>query len=185
MFGSTKPLRTLNVYDKGSTYTILDTDDTTLLYTIGWNANSAPHMTVIHTDDRSNIAGTATYHSTNRLGFSTASKITLKLSSGTVSLNKEGGFFSTDKRTLRSAVMGEVYWKGGYSSSGFMKLVDGTGKSLVEYKDKRVSMNRMGVLEIHVELGQEALDEVVVSGIAMLSEERTSMAGTAAAMSGQ
>ena len=66
-----------------------------------------------------------------------------------------------------------------------MKLVDGTGKSLVEYKDKRVSMNRMGVLEIHVELGQEALDEVVVSGIAMLSEERTSMAGTAAAMSGQ
>lgn len=66
-----------------------------------------------------------------------------------------------------------------------MKLVDGTGKSMVEYKDKRVSMNRMGVLEIHVELGQEALDEVVVSGIAMLSEERTSMGGTAAAMSGQ
>ncbi|KAF6241789.1 hypothetical protein HO173_000501 [Letharia columbiana] len=183
MFGSTKPLRTLNVYDKGSTYTILDTDDATLLYTVRWNANSAPHMTVFHADDRNKIAGTATYHATKKFGFSTASNITLKLPSGTVSMNKEGGLFSTDKRTLRSAGLGEVYWKGGYSETGFMKLVDGNGKSLVEYKDMRMSMKTMGILEINVELGQEGLDEVVVSGIAMLSEERTSMSATGAAMS--
>lgn len=185
MFGSTKPVRTLNVYDKGSTYTIFDTDDATLLYTIHWNANSAPHMTVYYGDDRSNVAGTATYHATNKLGFSTASKITLKLPSGTLSLNKEGGFFSTDKRTLRSAAMGEVFWKGGYSMTGFLKLVDGKGKSLVEYKDQRVSGSRMGIIEILMELGQEGLDEVVVSGMAMLSEEKTSMSATGAAMSGQ
>ena len=64
-----------------------------------------------------------------------------------------------------------------------MKLVDGNGKSLVEYKDMRMSMKTMGILEINVELGQEGLDEVVVSGIAMLSEERTSMSATGAAMS--
>lgn len=108
--GSTKVLRTLHVHDNGSKWTILDTDDATLLYTIHWNANSAPHMTVYHGDSPNNIAGTATYHATNRLGFATASKITLKVPSGTVSMNKEGGLFSTDKRTLRSAVLGEVYW---------------------------------------------------------------------------
>ena len=79
-------------------------------------------------------------------------------------------------------MLGEVYWKGGYAETGFQKLVDGNGKSLVEYKDKRVSMDKTGVLEIHMEVGQEGLDEIVVSAIAMLSEERTS---TGAAMSGQ
>lgn len=69
--------------------------------------------------------------------------------------------------------------------TGFLKLVDGKGKSLVEYKDQRVSGSRMGIIEILMELGQEGLDEVVVSGMAMLSEEKTSMSATGAAMSGQ
>ena len=66
--------------------------------------------------------------------------------------------------------------------TGFMKLVDGKAKRLVEYKGRRV-MSRMGTMEIDVELGQEGLDEVVVSGIAMLSEEMTSMGSSAAALS--
>ena len=66
--------------------------------------------------------------------------------------------------------------------TGFMKLVDGKGKSLVEYKAMRV-MSRMGAMEIDVELGQEGLDEVVVSGIAMLSDQMTSMGASAVAMS--
>lgn len=181
MIGSTKPLRTLNVYDKGSTYTILDTDDVTLLYTIRWNANSAPHMTVCRGDDLKAVIGTATYHATHKLGFSTAPQITLKLSSGIVSLNKEGGFFSTNKRTFRSAVLGEVYWKGGVSITGFMKMDDGKGETLVQYKPMR-NMGRMGTMEIGTELAQEGLDEVVVSGIAMLSEEMTSMSNTARAV---
>ena len=182
MFGHTNPLRTLNVHDHGSNYTILDTDETTLLYTIHWNANAAPHMTVYRGDDLNDVAGTATYHATKKLGFTTASNITLQLPSGEVSLNKEGGLISTDKRTLRSAALGEVYWQGGYSMTGFMKLVDGKGKSLVEYKAMRVT-SRMGTMEIHVELGQEGLDEVIVSGVAMLSEGMTSMGTSAAALS--
>ena len=66
--------------------------------------------------------------------------------------------------------------------TGSMKLVDGKGKRLVEYKGRRVT-SRMGTMEIDVELGQEGLDEVVVSGIAMLSEEMTSMGSSAAALS--
>lgn len=93
--------------------------------------------------------------------------------------------FSTNKRTLRSAALGEVFWKGGYSQTNFLKMVDGQGKSLVEYKDQRVSGSRMAIMEILVELGREGLDDVVVSGMAMLSEEKTSMSATAGAMSGQ
>lgn len=63
-----------------------------------------------------------------------------------------------------------------------MKLVDGDGKSLAEYKAMRVD-GRMGTMEVDMELEQEGLDEVVVSGIAMLSEEMSSMSATAAALS--
>ena len=41
---------------------------------------------------------------------------------------------------------------------------------------------RLGTLELHVEVGEEGLDEVVVSGMAMLSESMTSMANTAGAL---
>ena len=144
-------------------------------------------MTAYHGADRSAVAGTATYYATKRLGFATASKINLKLSSSSGSSNvpfNKGGFFSTDKRTLQSAALGEVCWKGGYAQTGFLKLVlGGEGKSLVEYKDQRVSGSRMGVMEIHGELGQAGLDDIVVSGMAMLSEERTSMGAVGAAIS--
>ena len=63
-----------------------------------------------------------------------------------------------------------------------MKLVDGKGKSLVEYKPMR-DMGRIGIMEIDTELAREELDEVIVSGIAMLSEEMTSMSATARAIS--
>ena len=79
-------------------------------------------------------------------------------------------------------MLGEVYWKGGYSLGGFIKLVNGNGMSLVEYKAIRLG-SKMGVMEIHMELGQEGLDEIVVGGLATLSEETTSMSASAAGMS--
>ena len=51
-----------------------------------------------------------------------------------------------------------------------MRLADAKGR---EYKDEGHTLDRMGVLEIGVELRQEALDEVVVSGMAVMSEEQT------------
>ena len=66
--------------------------------------------------------------------------------------------------------------------TGYMKLVDGKGKSLVEYMAMRVN-GKMATLEIDPELGQEGLDEVVVSGIALLSEEMNSMSAAAGLIS--
>ncbi len=54
-----------------------------------------------------------------------------------------------------------------------MKLADASGKVLVEYRDEGHTLKRMGAIEIGVELTQEGLDEIVVSGMAMLSEEQT------------
>ena len=180
-------LRTLSIYDKGSYYTIEATDDKTHLYTIYFNSRSAPHMTIIRASDINSIVGSATYQETKKFGISTASNITLKIPSSTVSLNKEGGFFGNDKRTMRSAVLGHVYWssrqvnnpwKGGRSETSFMRLADARGKTLVEYKDEGHTLKEMGVMEIGAELTQEALDEVVVSGMAMLSEEQTGVRAT-------
>lgn len=181
------PLRTLHIYKKGSTYTILDTDDKTHLFTIRFNRRSVPHMTVIRASDTKSVVGSATYHATKKLGIATASNITLRLRScGTVSLNREGGFFSNDKRGMRSALLSRVYWssrrvnnpwKGGRSETSFMKLADAGGKALVEYRDEGHTLKRMGVVEIYAELALEGLDEVVVNGMAMLSEEQTGVKG--------
>ena len=59
-----------------------------------------------------------------------------------------------------------------------MKLVDTSGKTLVEYRDGGQTLKRMGVMGIYAELTQEGLDEVVVSGMAMLSEEQTGIRAT-------
>ena len=181
---SQTPFRTLSIFQKGNTYTIFDTDGGIHLFTIRFNSHFAPQMTVFHASNTDSIVGSATYHAMKNFGLSTASRIILKLpsSSGTVSLDKEGGFFSNNKRTLPSKVLGQVYWtsrlannpwKGGRLETSFMKLADTSGKTLVEYKDEDYTLKRLGVLEIHVELTREGLEEVVVSGMAMLSEEQT------------
>ena len=177
------PFRTLSIFQKGNTYTIFDTDGGTHLFTIRFNSRFIPQMTVFHASNTDSIVGSATYYAMKKFGLSTASRIALKLpSSGTVSLDKKGGFFSNNKRTLPSKVLGQVCWtsrlannpwKGGRLETSFMKLADTSGKTLVEYKDEDYTLKRLGVIEVHVELTQEGLEEVVVSGIAMLSEEQT------------
>ena len=51
------------------------------------------------------------------------------------------------------------------------------------YKNRMYTGDKMGVLEIMREMGEEEVDEVVVSGCAVISEEKTSMTGTATAIS--
>ena len=105
------PFRTLSIFEKGSTYTTVDTDDGIHLFTIRFNSHFVPQMTAFHASNTDSIVGSATYYATKKFGLSTASKIIIKLpSSGTVSLNKEGGFFSDNKRTMLSTVLGQVYW---------------------------------------------------------------------------
>ena len=181
------PLRTLSIYDRGSAYTIYDTDDKTHLFTVRFNSHSAPHMTVNRASDNKSVVGSATYHRSKKFGLSITSNTTLAFpssssSSDAVTLNREGGFFSNNKRAMWSAVLGHVYWssrqvnnpwKGGQLETSFMRLADASGRTLVKYGDEGHTLDRMGVLDIGVELRPEALDEIVVSGMAMMSEEQT------------
>lgn len=183
---SPKPVRTLNIYDKGTNYLILDSDEITPLYNIHWNGSSAPHMTVTRPLDPEPkpIVGTATYHAQKIGGFfSSASKITLKVQNRVVPLNKSGNVFSLNKRSLESISGQTLYWKGGVAASGFLKLVDGNGEIVAKYENRAYSGDKMGVFDIMREMNEESVDEIVVSGCATISEEKTSMTGTATAIS--
>lgn len=102
MFKPQKPARTINVVDKGSNYSLIDTADSTVLYNCHWNGHTAPHMRVTRLPDQEPV-GTATYIDKKKGGvFSTASDIHLKIHSRNLPMNKEGGVFSTDKRAYAS-----------------------------------------------------------------------------------
>ena len=79
-------------------------------------------------------------------------------------------------------VQGLLYWKGGYAETGFLKLVDEHGAIVCEFKNQEYTMKKMGVFEIMHEVGGEMLDDIVVSGVAMISEEKTSMSQVAGQM---
>ncbi|MCJ1477010.1 hypothetical protein MMC13_005681 [Lambiella insularis] len=174
----------INIYDKGSTYLLLDSDDTTPLYHVSFNHNHAPHMTVTRAADPRAQAGTATFIPTKKFGFSTSSRIEMTLHSHTMPFNKEkSGPFSSDKRYFQSPALGRVYWKSGYTGSGFLEFVGEDGKQIAVFKNTMVDGRRLGVFEIMVEpLGEEVRDEIVVSGLTMLQEDKTSMSSLASSL---
>ena len=181
-----KPARTINIYDKGSNYLLLDNDDITPLYHIHFNTHTLPHMTVSRSTSPETLIGSATFTPKKKAGvWATSSTVHLTVHSSTYDFNKEGGFFSTAKRTLRTQSHGTLFWKGGYAASGFMKLVDEKGNIVADYVNKMYTGRNMGIIEIMnlLDVDDVLLDEIVVSGIAMLSEEKCSMTNVAASMS--
>ena len=186
LFSQQKPARTLNIYDKGSNYLILDNDDITALYNIHFNTHSLPHMTVSRSPDPDYIIGSAVFRPTKKAGiWSTSSNIELKVHDQDYSFNKEGGVFSTAKRTLRTQSHGTLLWKGGYAASGYMKLLDEKGNIVADYQNRMYTGSKMGIIQIMslVDVDDVLLNEIVTSGIAMLSEEKCSMTNVAASMS--
>ncbi|MCJ1451249.1 hypothetical protein MMC28_001585 [Mycoblastus sanguinarius] len=180
-----KPHRTLNVYDKGSNYLLTDATDDTPLYNIHWNGNESPHMVVHRLSNSQSAVGSATYFDKKKGGFfATASDIHLKIHDRHLSMNKENKFFSTDKRAYDSIQGSKFWWKGGYAASQYQRLEDGDGKLWADFRSTAYTGSVMGVLGIYVEsVSEEMLDEIVVSGLAMVSEQKTSMTNTAAAIS--
>ncbi len=181
-----KPARIISVYDKGSNYLLLDTDDITPLYHVHFNTHTLPHMVVSRSMDPNTITGSATFYPNKKGGFfASASTIKLTVHDQDYEFNKEGGLFSTDKRTFRSASHGTLFWKGGYAASGFLKMIDAKGKIVADYQNQQYSGKKMGIIEIMnlIDVDDEFLDEIVVSGLAMLSEQKTSMGAMAASIS--
>lgn len=186
IFTQSKPARTINIYDKGSNYLLLDNDDITPLYHIHFNTHTLPHMTVSRAANPETIIGSAIFYPTKKAGvWATSSSIQLMVRDNNYEFDKEGGLFSTAKRTLRTQSHGTLFWKGGYAASGFMKLVDERKGIVADYQNRMYSGNKMGIMEIMnlVDVDDQLLDEIVVSGIAMLSEEKCSMTNVAANMS--
>ena len=66
-----------------------------------------------------------------------------------------------------------------------MKLLDEKGNIVADYQNKMYSGKTMGIIQIMtlVDVDDSLLDEIVVSGIAMLSEEKCSMTNVAANIS--
>ena len=186
IFRDPKPARVLYIYDKGSNYLILDNDDKTPLYDIHFNTHTLPHMTVSRAVDPDKMVGSAIFFPTKKAGvWKTSSEIQLMVQDNSYEFNKEGGTFSTAKRTLRTQSHGTLFWKGGYASSGFMKLIDERKGIVADYLNKMFSGKTMGIIEVMslMDVDDVLLDEIVVSGIAMLSEEKCSMTNIAANMS--
>lgn len=181
-----KPARIISVYDQGSNYLLLDTDDITPLYHVHFNTHSLPHMVVSRSGEPDAVTGSATFYPSKKGGFfSSASTIKVAIHNKNYDFNKEGGLFSTDKRTLYSSSHGRLFWKGGYAASGFLKLIDERGNIIADYQNRQYSGKKMGIIEIMnlVDVDDEFLDEIVVSGLTMLSEQKTSMGATAANLS--
>ncbi len=57
------------------------------------------------------------------------------------------------------------------------------GEIVAKYENRMYTGVQMGVFEIMTEMREEEVDEVVVSGCALISEEKTSMTGMASAIS--
>ena len=92
--------------------------------------------------------------------------------------------FSTDKHYFCTVHGASMCWEGGVAASGFLRMVDvATGTTMATYKNTAYDGRRMGKIEKFVKpLLQKELDEIVVSGIAMVSEQKVGMGQTAASM---
>lgn len=194
---SPKPARTIHIDDKGSNYILLDSDDITQLYHVHWNTITLPHMTVTSTDaHKSNLPiGTANFIPTKTGGFATADRVSLTLhghqtfmtkskpsdaASSSVFSSWVSAAFSTDKRYFTTS-RGRMCWKGGVAASGFLKLQDSEQNTVATYKNTAYDGRRMGKIEIYADpLTQQELDEIVISGLAMISEQKVGMGQTAA-----
>ena len=116
--------------------------------------------------------------------FAVAADIELELGPRRTTMNKSGKFFSTDTRPFDSTNMGTLFWKGGVTATPFLKLVDGQNNILMTYRSQGYNGRMMGRFEIFCNpFDGEMLDEAVVTGIAMISEQSTSMGQTAANLS--
>lgn len=181
-----KPVRTIWIYNKGSNWLLLDTDDITPLYHVHWNTHTLPHMEVSPAQGQVRFPiGTAVFVPTKKAGFfTTASEIRLRLGSREISMNKQGGIFSTDKRPWESSSMGTLRWKGGVTATPFLRLADHNNHTIATYHSLAYTGRVTGKLDIFSDpMDQQTLDEVVVTGLAMISEQSSSMGQTAANLS--
>ena len=175
-----QPRRKLSIYDKGrNTYNILDDDDKTHLYKVHFTSRTSPNLTIFQTSGQEQLVGRATYQTVKRFGFLKTPNIHLHMKGNptSVSIDKEPGLFNFNKRILHSATLGQLHfrtrvgdnpWKAGAPETTFMSCTNEAGLVLAVYREEEYDIKRMGHLEVEAGLKEEALDEVVMSSMAVV-----------------
>ncbi|MCJ1478197.1 hypothetical protein MMC13_006873 [Lambiella insularis] len=172
--------QTIDIFDKGNgIYELVDRAETTPLYHVFFNPYDAPHMTVRRVSSLSHIIGTATLMFVRNYVFSSC-QLSVNINDRALLVKKiRTGLFANSKRAFESASLREeIYWKSRSTSFGFLELVDGDERQLARFKNS-LRRKSLGSFEIVAEVEQEGRDEIVVSGLAILQEEMSSMGAVA------
>ena len=165
--------RILHIYLDGLTHrhlTITDMDESHPLYTISQNSgtlfSSKPHMTISQTSSTPpTTIGTVTFHPWSR-------SIDLEFHGRAIPFESEGIF--TRAYAYQSPAFGEkLRWECDGVWGADLVLVDGKDEWIARFDASLWSMSKTG--KIHVAnggIGGMALDEIVVSGCAMVQHQR-------------
>ncbi|MCJ1429226.1 hypothetical protein MMC29_007139 [Sticta canariensis] len=171
----TPPSRFLHIYFKGLTgrrMTILDSDKTTPIYIVNSNSgtifSSKPHMRFCRPPTTSSTLetqiGSASFRTWSR-------RLELEFGSSAVHLEPKG--FFTRSMEFQSSV-GPLTWQHDSAFGRDLRLVNAEGNWLARFEGTVFAWSKSGKLEISggVQWGPGLLDEIVISGIAMVEAER-------------
>lgn len=174
--------RTLHLYKTGfarSTLHILDTDKQTCLYEIKTQVWSSPDVslyrpaaTTAAPNNKPTLCGSAKFHSWSRT-------IDLQIGGdGPIPLQVSGIFISSG---MFESCVGELSWKTGMGMS--MKVLNEREEVLATFTHV-MSLSKWGRFEMMprvAEGGQRLVDEIVLSGLALLEQRRRGQTSLAAA----
>lgn len=167
--------RLLHIYLDGLTHrhlTVRDSDKLTPLYTVATNSgtifSSKPHMRIFRggtSPETATPIGTADFHTYSRT-------VDLTVHGRAVTMDPSGLF--TRAHQFRSSI-GALKWEGNGVFSNDLVLVNERNEWIAKFHNSKFSMGKEGKLEIsNGNLTEAFLDEVVVSGLAMVEHERRS-----------
>lgn len=162
--------RLLHIYLDGLTHrhlTIRDSDKRTPLYTVSANSgsifSSKPHMRIFRGSAQTTPIGTADFHNYSRT-------VDLTIQGRPVSMDASGLF--TRSHVFQSSI-GPLQWEGDGIFSNDLVLVNERKEWLAKFHNSAFAMGKEGKLEIsNGEITGVFLDEIVVSGLAMIEHQR-------------
>ena len=148
---------------------ILDEDKVTQLYTISSNSgslfSSKPHMRIYRgvSETPDSMVGTASFHATSR-------RVDMEFHGKAVDLSTDSMFTRT--HVFRSGTE-MLKWKRDGILTADLVLMNARKEWIAKFLNASFSISKQGKLEIvNRDLDGEILDQVVISGMAMIEQER-------------
>ena len=174
---SSSSSRLLHVYHSGTIHRkiqILGPEKTTVLYTVepdsGGLFSSKPHLTVYKADTNT-VVGTATFHSFSET-------VDMVIHNSAISFSSSGIFTSAHEWTSLAGAIGggqgmRFKWKmGGFLHGDDMRCSDQEDRVCAKFESSGWALKKDGKFEVAPSVGGALMDEVIVSGLAMLELQR-------------